>query len=160
MPDKSIIQPVPAPAFLLSDAQGKRYALEDLAGKWSVLVFLPGIAQRMSIRLACAYRDHFAAFQKLGVPIWGVWAENEAVTVEFVKRFSLPYPLLTDVDRKVIRAYRAWVPPSGKQGRWNGVVPTTALIASDGYLTRHWVKVHKGEQNPLQVLEALELYLR
>ncbi|MCC5845843.1 MAG: redoxin domain-containing protein [Verrucomicrobia bacterium] len=160
MADKSIIQPFPAPAFSLKDARGDEYALEDLRGKWALLVFLPGMEQKMSVRLACAYREHWGAFQKLGVPVWAVWAENAAVSAEFSKRFSLPFPLLMDEERKVIRAYSAWVPPSGKQGRWNGVVPTVALMASDGYVTRHWIKVHKGEQNPLQVLDALELYLR
>jgi peroxiredoxin Q/BCP len=160
MADKSIIQPFPAPDFSLTDAKGNAYSLGELKGKWSLLVFLPGLAQKMSVRLACAYRDHYDALQALGVPLWGIWAENNAVTSDFVKRFSLPYPLLVDEERKVIRAYSAWVPPSGKQGRWNGVVPTVALIATDGYVTRHWIKVHKAELSPQQVLDALDIYLR
>lgn len=160
MADKSIIQPFPAPEFSLKDSQGAVYTLDGLKGKWSVLVFLPALQQRMSIRLACAFREHAGAFQKLGVPLWAVWAEDAGVTADFVKRFSLPYPLLVDGDRKVIRAYGAWVPPTGRQGRWNGVVPTVALMASDGYLTRHWMKVHKAELCPVQVLDALAIYLK
>lgn len=160
MADKSIIQPFPAPAFSLTDPAGKSYALADRRGTWSLLVFFPGIQQKMSVRLACAYREHWAKFQALGVSVWGIWAENGEVTAAFTRRFSLPFPVLMDESRVVIRAYSAWVPPSGKQGRWNGVVPTVALIASDGFVQRHWIKVHKGEQSPLQVLEALDTHLQ
>lgn len=160
MPDKSIIEPFVAPSFSLQDENKNAYTLEDLRGKWSILVFFPGITQKMSVRLACAYREHFQTFKKLGVPVWGIWAEDAGVTKDFAKRFSLPFPLLSDAEKVVIRAYSAWTPPTGKQGRWNGVVPTTVLIAPDGYVTRHWIKVHSGEQNPTQVLEALEIYLR
>ncbi len=160
MPDKSIVDPFPAPAFSLRDTKGCLYSLEELRGTWSVLLFLPGMAQKMSVRLACAYREQWESFQKLGVSLWGIWAENTAVTTDFEDRFSLPYPLLQDEEFKVIKAYSAWVTPSGKQGRWNGVVPTVALIASDGYVTRHWIKVHKAELSPMQVLDALKIYLR
>lgn len=159
MGDPSIIDPVPAPPFALPDGGGRVHELSSLLGSWPVLVFLPEAKQRMSVLLACAYREHAAAFRKRGVPVWMIWKESQAVSREFVKKFSLPFPLLSDESMAVIRAYGVWSAPSGKQGRWQGVVPTAVLIASDGYKTRHW-KVHTAAQSPVQVLEALETYLK
>jgi len=51
---------------------------------------------------ACNIRDNYKDLQDRGIVILGVSADTEAQHQKFITKFDLPYPLLADVDKKLI----------------------------------------------------------
>jgi len=68
---------------------------------------------------------------------------------------NLPFPLLSDPDKKIMTAYGAFGEKKmyGKVVR--GVIRSTVWIGPDGKVQRHWPKVAKPADHPQKVLEAI-----
>jgi peroxiredoxin Q/BCP len=145
----------PAPAFTLPDQDGKQVSLADFAGKQAVvLYFYPKDDTPGCTKEACGFRDESRAFEKLGVAVLGVSADNAASHKRFVDKFRLPFRLLSDFDRKVMKRYGAFGEKMMYGKKTLGVIRSTVLIGKDGSVLRHWAKVAKAEEHPAQVLEA------
>jgi len=96
-----------APAFALRDAEGRIHRLEDAAGRWLVLYFYPKDATPGCTAEACSLRDAFAGFRRRDVILLGVSLDDAASHASFAQRHALPFPLLSDRDGAVARAYGA-----------------------------------------------------
>jgi peroxiredoxin len=55
---------------------------------------------------ACAYRDHYAELQALGVRVFGLSTQDTAYQLEAVERLHLPFPILSDERLEFGRALR------------------------------------------------------
>lgn len=55
---------------------------------------------------ACAYRDHYAELQALGVRVFGLSTQDTAYQLEAVERLHLPFPILSDEQLELGRALR------------------------------------------------------
>lgn len=55
---------------------------------------------------ACGYRDRFAEYRQLGVPVFGLSTQGTAYQQEAAERLALPYPLLSDERLQLARALR------------------------------------------------------
>src|SRR3954469_25786082 len=97
-----------APAFTLPDADGKPVSLSDFAGKNVILYFYPKDDTPGCTKEACGFRDSWKDLQKLGVMVLGVSADNGASHQKFTSKYKLPFPLLSDPDRKVMEKYGAY----------------------------------------------------
>lgn len=53
---------------------------------------------------SCGYRDDDAAFEALGVEVFGLGVQNSDVQREFVEREHIPFALLSDPDMSLGRA--------------------------------------------------------
>ncbi len=95
----------PAPAFKLSDQSGKTHSLEDFRGKWLVLYFYPKDDTPGCTTEACEFRDNIFAFRKLNSEIVGISLDDESSHQEFAEKYSLPFPLLADVEGEAATAY-------------------------------------------------------
>jgi peroxiredoxin Q/BCP len=74
---------------------------------------------------------------------------------KFAAKYKLPFPLLSDPDRKVMTAYGAWGEKTMYGKKTVGVIRSTVWIGPDGKVKRHWARVANAEKHPDQVLEAL-----
>jgi peroxiredoxin Q/BCP len=75
---------------------------------------------------------------------------------QFVAKFNLPFVLLSDPQTEVMKTYGAWGPRQNAEGKTvEGVIRSTALIAPDGTVKRHWIPVSNAEAHPAEVLEYL-----
>ena len=144
-----------APAFTLPDANGKPVALTDLAGKDVVLYFYPKDDTPGCTKEACGFRDHWKTLQKLGVAVFGVSADAAASHQKFTKKYKLPFPLLTDADRKVMTKYGAYGEKMMYGKKVTGVIRSTVWIGPDGKVRKHWARVAKAESHPDDVLAAI-----
>lgn len=97
----------PAPAFSLEDQHGRRVSLADFRGRWVVLYFYPKADTPGCTREACHFRDDLATLSALGAQVIGVSVDDTAAQFAFAKKYSLPFPLLSDRDGAVARAYGA-----------------------------------------------------
>ena len=145
-----------APAFTLPDAEGKSVSLADFRGKNVVLYFYPKDDTPGCTKEACGFRDAWKTIQKANTVVLGVSADAAASHQKFRDKYKLPFPLLTDADRKVMTAYGAYGDKMMYGKKTTGVIRSTVLIGPDGKVRRHWARVSDAAKHPDQVLAALE----
>jgi len=145
-----------APAFTLTDAAGKKVSLADFAGKDLVLYFYPKDDTPGCTKEACGFRDAWKQIQKLGAVVVGVSPDSGATHQKFASKYKLPFPLLSDPDRKVMEKYGAFGEKTMYGKKVTGVIRSTVWIGPDGKVRKHWARVAKAEAHPAQVLDALQ----
>ena len=151
-----MIQPgEPAPSFALTDASGRRVTLEDLAGRHVVLYFYPKDDTPGCTKEACGFRDAWHDLQALGAVVLGVSPDAAESHARFAEKYRLPFSLLSDPDRSVMKAYGAWGEKTLYGRKTTGVIRSTVWIGPDGRVRRHWPRVTDAEAHPAKVLEAL-----
>ncbi len=107
MPTK-IVEGRKAPDFTLEDANGKRVSLADFKGKDVIVYFYPKDDTPGCTKEACGFRDYWKDLQKAGVVVLGISADSAASHAKFATKYKLPFPLLSDPDRKVMEAWGAY----------------------------------------------------
>ena len=145
-----------APAFKLEDASGQRVSLADFAGQDLILYFYPKDDTPGCTKEACGFRDAWKALRKRGVAVVGVSPDSGASHAKFAAKYRLPFPLLSDPDKKVMTAYGAWGEKTMYGKKTTGVIRSTVWIGPDGKVKKHWKRVAKAETHPEQVLATLE----
>ena len=145
-----------APDFALADASGKTWTLADFAGKDLILYFYPKDDTPGCTKEACGFRDDWAALKKRGVAVVGVSADSPESHSKFAAKYRLPFTLLSDPDKKVMKAYGAWGEKMMYGQKKIGVIRSTAWIGADGVVKKHWKKVPDAAKHPAQVLAALQ----
>lgn len=144
-----------APAFTLTDTDGNKVSLKDLKGKNVVVYFYPKDDTPGCTKEACGFRDLWADIQELGVVVLGISPDNAASHQKFVTKYSLPFTLLSDPDRKVMGRYGAYGEKKMYGRTTMGVIRSTVWIGPDGKVKKHWKRVPKAADHPAKVLEAL-----
>jgi len=130
-----------APAFSLASDDGLIVSSASLKGQRYVLYFYPKDDTPGCTKEACGFRDHLPAFSKLGVPVFGVSADDEKSHAKFVKKYGLNFPLLSDPDHELIEAYGAWVEKSLYGRKYMGIQRSSFVIGGNGKLEQVWEKV-------------------
>ena len=96
-----------APDFNLPDAKGGMISLASLQGNWVVLYFYPKDDTPGCTKEACSFRDDLHKLEKLNAKVIGVSVDDGESHADFAKKYSLPFPLLTDTDGLVAKKYGA-----------------------------------------------------
>jgi len=86
--------------------------------------------------------------------VLGVSRDDTASHVKFKKKYRLTFPLLSDPDAAVHRAYGAWGTKVLYGKETEGVIRSTVLIDEKGRVAKHWPRV-KAEGHAAEVLEAI-----
>jgi peroxiredoxin Q/BCP len=94
---------------------------------------------------ACTFRDEHSAFLKKGCVVLGVSPDNAKSHTKFIEKFSLPFPLLSDTDKKISEAYHVWVEKSMYGKKYMGVERSTFVIDPAGKLKAIYRKVKPAE---------------
>lgn len=146
----------PAPAFTLNDQDGKAVALKDLRGKDVILYFYPKDDTPGCTKEACGFRDLWKEIQESGAVVLGISPDGAGEHVAFRKKYKLPFTLLSDPDRKVMKEYGAFGEKTLYGKKTLGVIRSTVWIGPDGKVRRHWARVSDAAAHPEGVLEALQ----
>jgi thioredoxin-dependent peroxiredoxin len=160
MPTKSLEKGSKAPSFksLAVGGQygeeGKLVSLGDFKGKDLVLYFYPKDDTPGCTMQACGLRDDWEVISAKAV-VLGVSIDSATSHAKFIKKHSLPFPLLVDEDKKIVEAYGVWVEKSMYGKKYMGTERTTFVIGSDGKLRGVLHKVKPGE-HVSQVLAILD----
>jgi thioredoxin-dependent peroxiredoxin len=144
-----------APAFTLADANGRTVSLKDFAGKNVIVYFYPKDDTPGCTKEACGFRDDWKTLQKMGAAVLGVSADDAASHQKFAAKYKLPFTLLSDPDRTVMKAYGAYGEKMMYGKKTTGVIRSTVWIGPDGKVKKHWARVANAEQHPAKVVEAL-----
>ena len=143
-----------APDFTLPDQNGDARSLSDWRGSKVVLYFYPRDNTAGCTKQALAFGELHPQFQKAGAVVVGVSKDTVASHKKFEEKHGLPFTLLSDTDKEVLRTYDVWKEKKSAGKVTMGVVRTTYLIDEQGVIVAAHEKV-KAADNPSQMLEEL-----
>jgi len=135
-----------APSFTAKDTNGNIVSLSDFTGKPVVLYFYPKDDTPGCTKEACSFRDSYAAYQGKNIAVLGVSTDDESSHQAFTAKYSLPFPLLADSDRQIVKAYD--VDGGGYAKR------VTYVIDGTGVITHVYTSV-KTDTHATDILTAL-----
>ncbi|MFY9552763.1 MAG: thioredoxin-dependent thiol peroxidase [Thermoanaerobaculia bacterium] len=130
-----------APAFQTTNQDGEKVSLSDFKGQKVVLYFYPKDDTPGCTKEACSFRDGWSKFRKKKIAVLGVSADDEKSHKKFAEKFSLPFPLLADTDRKIVKDYGVWGEKSLYGRKFMGIHRVTYLIDENGRIAAVWPKV-------------------
>jgi len=130
-----------APAFNAVDQDGNPISLKDYIGKKLVLYFYPKDDTPGCTAEACNLRDNYGLLLKKGYKIVGVSADDEQSHKKFIQKYVLPFPLIADKDKSIIKAYGAWGKKNLYGKEYDGILRTTYVISEEGIIERIFTKV-------------------
>ncbi|HEX3597054.1 MAG TPA: peroxiredoxin [Polyangiaceae bacterium] len=97
-----------APDFEGTDQNGRRVKLDELLEKSAVvLYFYPKDFTPVCTAQACLFRDSSAELTGAGVQVIGVSGDDQSSHSRFAETHRVPYPLLSDPDKNIQKAYEA-----------------------------------------------------
>lgn len=127
------------PELLGYDQKGQPIKANDFAGKKLALYFYPKDNTPGCTAQACSLRDSYGELRKSGYEIVGVSGDNEKSHQKFIEKLSLPFPLIADTDKKLIKEFGVWQEKSMMGKKYMGIVRTTFLIDENGII-RHKIE--------------------
>ena len=123
-----------APDFTVSDQDGNVISLHKYKGKKVALYFYPQDNTPTCTIQSCNLRDNIGSLKRKGIVVLGVSPDSVKKHKNFEHKFSLPFPLLADVDHKIIEAYGVWGEKKTFGREYMGVLRTTFLINKEGMI--------------------------
>ena len=130
-----------APDFKALDQEGNEIQLSDFKGKKLVLFFYPKASTPGCTMEVKNLRDNYTEFLDKGYEILGVSADSAKRQQNFINKNELPFSLLADEDKSVIKAFGVWGLKKFMGREYMGVVRTTYIISPDGDIVAAWDKV-------------------
>jgi peroxiredoxin Q/BCP len=97
--------------------------------------------------------------QKTGAVLLGISPDTSKAQNKFAEKFSLPFTLLGDADKKVANAYDMVKEKNMYGKKVMGVARTTFVIGPDGKIVHIFEKV-KPEGHAEEVLEYLKTAMK
>jgi thioredoxin-dependent peroxiredoxin len=95
-----------APEFTLPDQDDRNVSLSNLLNRGAlILYFYPADFTPGCTKEACMLRDLHAEILKVGLRVAGVSPQSPQSHREFRERYKLPYTLLSDTEKFVIKMY-------------------------------------------------------
>ena len=154
MVTKEIKEGNKAPDFTALDQDGKKVKLSSFRDKKNiVLYFYPKDMTTGCTTQACDFRDQQKNFKS--TVILGVSIDSQERHKKFIEKYDLPFPLLADVDKKVVQKYGVWQEKKLYGKTFMGIVRSTFIIDKTGTVRKIFVKV-KVKSHIEEVLKALK----
>lgn len=97
-----------APDFKLPDQTDKIRTLKEFKDKWVLIYFYPKDNTPGCTIEACTIRDNYKKYNKENLIAIGVSKDSVKSHDGFVSRFKLPFILLSDEKKIMIKDYNAW----------------------------------------------------
>jgi len=143
-----------APAFKGLDQNGDTVQLTDFKGSKLILYFYPKDNTPGCNAEACNLRDNYDMWLKKGYKVLGVSPDKQEAHQKFIAKFDLPFPLIADTEKEIIKAYGAWGPKKLYGREYEGLLRTTFIISEEGVIEQIFTKV-KTKDHTNQILEKI-----
>jgi len=143
-----------APAFTLQTGSGETVRLSDFLGKRVVLYCYPKDDTPGCTKEACSFRDELSDFTKANAVVLGISCDDAASHRRFTDKFRLTFPLLSDPDAAVSKAYGVYKQKSMYGRTYWGIERTTFVMDERGRIAAIFPKV-KVDGHTAEVLASL-----
>jgi len=144
-----------APDFRGVDQNEKAVELNDFKGKKLVLYFYPKASTPGCTAESCDFRDNYQSLLEKGFAVVGVSADSVKRQKNFAEKNALPFSLIADEDKEIIKAFGCWGPKKLYGREYEGIYRKTFLIDENGIIELIIEKV-KTKAATEQLLAALE----
>jgi len=131
-----------APDFSALDQNGNTVNLADFKGKKLVLFFYPKASTPGCTMEACNLRDNYQLFLDKGYEILGVSADAANRQQNFIDKNKLPFNLIADEDKTLIKAYGVWGAKKFMGRAFDGILRTTFIIDENSNIEEVILKVN------------------
>jgi thioredoxin-dependent peroxiredoxin len=135
------------PDFRLANQDGKERSLKDYSGKWLVLYVYPKDDTPGCTLQGKSFSEQKAAFEKLGVNIVGLSADDVNSHKDFCRKYSFTVELLADPTAQLLKAAGVG------QSEWKGTKywdRTTFVIDPQGTVRKVYENVNpQGHEDVL-----------
>ncbi len=148
-----------APDFESKDHNGASFRLSDLKGKKVILYFYPKDFTPGCTKEAQNLRDAYKELQEKGFEIIGVSPDSVESHKKFVEKHQLPFRLIADEEKKIVRLYGVWGEKKRFGKTYEGVHRITYLIDEEGII-RGVIKKVKPSEHAQQILAAWDKILQ
>ena len=125
-----------APIFKAVDQDGKPISLADYKGKKVILYFYPKDDTPTCTDQACNLRDNYSLLLKKGYQVIGVSTDSVKSHKKFEQKNKLPFPLVSDEDKKIVDKYNLWGEKKIMGHTYMGTTRTTFLIDETGKIVK------------------------
>jgi thioredoxin-dependent peroxiredoxin len=145
------------PNVTLPASGGKDIALADYKGKPLVIYFYPKDNTPGCTQEGIDFRDLYKDFRKAGAEVLGVSRDSVRSHENFIEKYKLPFPLLSDPDEVACKAFDVIREKSLYGRKYMGVDRSTFLFDKAGALKQEWrgVKVKGHAEEVLAAVKAL-----
>ena len=140
-----------APSFSCKDQNGSIIKLSDFLDKKLVIFFYPKASTPGCTAEACNLSDNYVKFKSLGYEILGVSADSEKLQKKFSDKFDLPYSLLCDENKDIIKSYGVWGLKKFMGKEYMGIIRKTFVINENGEIANIIEKV-KTKDHASQII--------
>ncbi len=123
-----------APLISGLDQNNNTVSLEQFLGSKVVLYFYPKDSTPGCTAEACNLRDNYELLIKQGYKVIGVSPDSVKSHEKFAAKFELPFPLIADVDKKIVTDYQVWGEKKFMGRTYMGVFRTTFIIDEKGLI--------------------------
>jgi peroxiredoxin Q/BCP len=130
-----------APAFSLKDQNGKLVSLESLRGSNVVVYFYPRAMTPGCTVQACGFRDSIKELKQKNIVVLGISGDPHKSLKKFEERDRLNFPLLSDEDHEVAKAYGSWGMKKFMGREFMGILRQSFFINPEGKLVHIISKV-------------------
>lgn len=143
------------PDLKLPSSSGKDVSLTDYKGKKIVLYFYPKDDTPGCTTEACDFRDNLKTYAELNAVVIGISKDPLSSHEKFIKKYGLPFELISDTEGKLLEAFGVWKEKSMYGKTFLGVERSTFLIDEDGKIAKEWRKVSVSN-HVADVLESIK----
>jgi peroxiredoxin Q/BCP len=126
----------------------EQMSLSGLRGKNVILAFYPADWSGGCTTEVCTFRDTFMEFGKFNATVLGISGDYVFSHQEWAKHHKLPFPLLSDHDHRVAKAYDSYMEQYGFNKR------TVYLIDKDGVVRYVNLAFKAGDKKDYDALRA------
>lgn len=130
-----------APDFELPDADASPVSLASLRGRRVILYFYPAALTPGCTKEAVDFQGSLGALEAAGVSVVGISPDKPAKLAKFREKEGLTFPLLSDPDAEVLRAYGAYGEKKLYGRTVVGVIRSTFLVGADGKIENAYYNV-------------------
>ncbi len=124
----------PAPDFSAVDHEGRSVSLGDFRGSRLILYFYPKDDTPGCTAEACNLRDNYHVLKEKGFRIVGVSADDAHSHQKFISKYALPFTLIPDKAKKILRDYGAWGMKKMYGKEYEGILRKTFVISAEGII--------------------------
>jgi len=146
-----------APDFTLTDTDLKQRSLKDFLSQKIVLAFFVGAFTSVCTKEMCEFRDSMARLTNLKAQIIGISVNDPFSNKAFAEKNKLPYPILSDYKREVIKAYGIELPNFAGLNGYTAAKRSIFVLDEEGIVRYVWVSdIPTVEPKYQEIEDALE----
>ncbi|MCB2196589.1 MAG: thioredoxin-dependent thiol peroxidase [Bacteroidetes bacterium] len=145
-----------APQFSGIDQNGETISLDQYKGKKVILYFYPKDNTPGCTAEACNLKDNYDDILSKGLDVIGVSPDSKESHQKFIKKYDLPFRLISDPDKEILNLYNAWGEKKMYGKTYDGVLRKTYIINENQEIEAIFEKV-KTKDHTNQIYKELNI---